>query len=132
MCLCELKWFSLIWRHEKKSSKKNRFQILFFFFRLMKFQRICDYNLKVFYLIRRGFHFNCFFQESVCVFPYKMISRKNIKGRRDYDTILKVIWWQINNLFICITTNIIRYPLLLCVLFIQCQGLHCTFVLQCK
>ena len=73
-----------------------------------------------------------FFQESVWVFPYKMISRKSIKGRRDYDTILKVIWWQINNLFICITTNIIRYPLLLCVLFIQCQGLHYTFVLQCK
>ena len=73
-----------------------------------------------------------FFQESVWVFPYKMISRKNIKGRQDYDTILKVIWWQINNLFICITTNIIRYPLLLCVLFIQCQGLHYTFVLQCK
>ena len=133
MCLCEMKCFALIWEHEKKSSKKNRFQILFFFFRLMKFQRICDYNLKVFYLMRRGFHFNCFFfQESVWVFPYKMISRKNIKGRQDYDTILKVIWWQINNLFICITTNIIRYPLLLCVLFIQCQGLHYTFVLQCK
>ena len=117
---------------KRNLQRKTDFKFFSSFFRLMKFQRICDYNLKVFYLMRRGFHFNCFFQESVWVFLYKMISRKNIKGRQDYDTILKVIWWQINNLFICITTNIIRYPLLLCVLFIQCQGLHYTFVLQCK